>query len=227
MRSLPFPKLTRTAENMIPLLTAHFESRAARSRFVAKKFSRYFQGSLLDVGCYEAPLRHLLKNARYTGIDVAGTPDIHVNLDAVSRLPFEDGQFSTVICIEVLEHLDNLHRIFDELIRVSGRYVIVSLPNCWRDARRPMERGKGEFAHYGLPLEKPLDRHKWFFSLSQAQAFLLGMALKYHLTVIDLFATEQQRPALLKWLRHLRYPNEAYLNRYAQTLWIVLSKETS
>lgn len=212
---------------MIPLLTAHFESRAARSQFVAEKFSRYFQESVLDVGCYEAPLRHLLNIARYTGIDIAGVPDINVNLDTVSKLPFRDGQFSTVICIEVLEHLDNLHRIFDELVRVSGRYVIVSLPNCWRDARRPMECGIGEFAHYGLPLEKPLDRHKWFFSLTQAQVFLLGMATKHNLEVIDLFATEQQRPALVKWLRHIRYPREAYLNRYAQTLWITLSKETS
>lgn len=210
---------------MIPLLTAHFESRDARSRFVAEKFNPYLQESVLDVGCYAAPLRHLLKTARYTGIDIAGAPDIHVNLDSVSRLPFEDGQFSTVICIEVLEHLDNLHRIFDELVRVSSCYVIVSLPNCWRDARRPMERGMGEFAHYGLPLEKPLDRHKWFFSLSQAQAFLLGMATKHDLNVMDLFATEQRRPALIKRLRHLLYSGEAYLNRYAQTIWIVLSKK--
>jgi len=37
--------------------------------------------------------------------------------------------------------------------------------------RRPIEKGRGTFAFYGLPAQKPQDRHKWFFGLSEAWEF--------------------------------------------------------
>jgi len=60
---------------------ATFDDRAARSRFVARRFAPYLTESVLDVGCYEAPLRGLLREVRYFGVDVAGTPDLRLDLD--------------------------------------------------------------------------------------------------------------------------------------------------
>ena len=63
----------------------------------------------LDVGCDEALLKTLLApDIKYTGIDVAGKPDIVLNLEKIERLPFDDSTFDCVICSDVLEHLDKL-----------------------------------------------------------------------------------------------------------------------
>ncbi|MCA9271076.1 MAG: class I SAM-dependent methyltransferase, partial [Planctomycetales bacterium] len=122
---------------------------------MAARFGDFLVESVLDVGCYEAPLRERLTNAgvRYFGVDIAGSPDQRIDLEKTDRLPFDDGQFHTVMCIEVLEHIDNCHAIFDELLRVASHYALVSLPNCWQGARTRIERGQGDFAHYGLPTE--------------------------------------------------------------------------
>ena len=202
-----------------------FAVRAARSKYVSKRFKNYFTGTLLDVGCFEAPLRKLLPDTEYTGVDVAGDPDIKLNLETCERLPFDSDTFNCVTCIDVLEHLNNLHLIFDELIRVSNRYILISLPNCWRDAHRPIERGSGDFLHYGLPIHTPVDRHKWFFNFTQAKEFIENQAEDKGLKIAELFATEKPKNAASRLVRKIIYPGYKYLNRYAQTLWVVYEME--
>lgn len=205
--------------------TVYGDQRIKRSEFVAKRFSLYLKNNnVLDVGCYEAPLRQILRNSEYTGVDFVGDPDIEINLQKVTRLPFDDNSFDTVICIDVLEHLDNLHVIFAELIRVAKSNIVISLPNCWRDARLKIERGNGSFSHYGLPAEVPQDRHRWFFNISQAHQFFKEHEKKSAVTIEECFVTEKKKNSLISTLRHLRYPGEKYLNRYAQTIWCVYSK---
>ncbi|MBT7299348.1 MAG: hypothetical protein HN849_07550, partial [Victivallales bacterium] len=67
-----------------------FPVRADRTRYIANRFGAYLRDSVLDVGCYEAPLRGLLTEARYTGVDMVGDPDITLNLEQCERLPFDD-----------------------------------------------------------------------------------------------------------------------------------------
>ncbi|MDD5706673.1 MAG: methyltransferase domain-containing protein [Kiritimatiellae bacterium] len=208
----------------LPSIGIAFPTRLSRSEFVSRRFAPYLRDTVLDVGCFEAPLRDLLKSVKYTGVDFAGRPDIQLNLETTTRLPFDDGAFTCVLCIDVLEHLDNLHAVFDELVRVSGRYVIVSLPNCWCDARRAIERGKGQFAHYGLPAERPPDRHKWFFNLDEANRFLEARAAAAGLSLAERFVAEKPRAAPIRLWRRLLYPGWRYLNRYGRTLWAVLEK---
>lgn len=202
-----------------------FTGRQSRSEFVAVRFEKYLVGSILDVGCFEAPLRTLLSGCKYIGIDVAGLPDIQLNLDSGEKLPFDDAEFDCSLCIEVLEHLDNLHFVFTELVRVSSRYVLVSLPNCWRDARVKIEKGEGDFLHYGLPFEKPLDRHKWFFNVQQAQGFFEYQATKHNLKIVESFLTEKPKFPLIRFFRKLRFPGNKYDNRYANTAWVVFEKK--
>ncbi len=208
----------------LPTRPVPLESREGRSQFVAETFAAYLQDSVLDVGCYQAPLRQTLQGLRYTGVDFVGDPDVHLNLEQIERLPFEDASHHCVICIDVLEHLANLHTVFDELFRVSARYVVISLPNAWSDARRPIERGKGQFLHYGLPVEAPVDRHKWFFNICEARNFVEQRATLLGAKVVEAFVAEKPRAKLLTTLRHLRYPGERYQNRYGRTLWVVLER---
>jgi SAM-dependent methyltransferase len=148
-----------------------------------------------------------------------------IDLEATPRLPFEDRAFDSVLCSDVLEHLDTLHRVFGELVRVTRKYLVVSLPNNWTNARRAIERGKGSFAFYGLPADRPRDRHKWFFGLTEAHDFFYAQQHRYPIRVIECFANEKSRPALVTAMRRLRYPNQLhYLNRYAHTLWAVFMR---
>ena len=63
-----------------------FKNRAARSEYIRDRFSHLLAGKILDVGCDMAVLRKLLPDAEYTGLDVAGAPDIKLDLESKRRL---------------------------------------------------------------------------------------------------------------------------------------------
>jgi len=202
-----------------------FHSREERMAYVARRFAPLLQGSVLDVGCDRAYLRHALPHARYTGVDRAAPADLVRNLEQDPTLPFPDRHFDCVLCIDVLEHLDSLHAVFAELMRVCGGTAVISWHNCWVNARRPIGRGRGAFSHYGLPPDPPGDRHKWFFNCSEAWQFVLALQQPHGFAVREAFVTEKPRPLALRTLRRLRWPSrEAYDNRYVHTLWTVLSR---
>jgi SAM-dependent methyltransferase len=202
-----------------------FKQRSDRSRYIADRFSRYVKGKVLDVGCDEAVLKELVHDIEYTGVDIGGTPDIRINLEEVDQLPFDDKQFDCVVCSDVLEHLENLHHIFSELVRVSNKYVIISLPNNWANARRPIEKGRGSMAHYGLPIEPPKDRHKWFFGMTEAIDFIDSRTGRDAVSIVTKIVNEKPRVGLIRLIRKIMYPNpERYMNRYAHTVWAVIKR---
>ena len=57
-----------------------FRGRAARSAYIANRFKHFFQGKVLDVGCDQALLKTLLASIDYFGVDMAGAPDLRLNL---------------------------------------------------------------------------------------------------------------------------------------------------
>jgi hypothetical protein len=204
----------------------HFPSRADRVRFLATTFAPVIAGKVLDVGCDRRTLKQLRPDLDYLGIDLNGDPDVRIDLEAADRLPFEDRAFDAVLCSDVLEHLDSLHRTFAELVRVSRRYILISLPNCWTAARRPVGRGKGKIGHYGLPPTRPADRHKWFFGLSEARDFAVAVARQHQLRIAEVRVSEKPRPAVLRFVRRLWQPSrERYLNLYAHTLWVLFERQ--
>lgn len=202
----------------------NFSKREERTKYIFKNFKKYFGKKILDVGCDTATLKGLIPAIDYTGIDVSGKPDICLDLEKVDKLPFPDSSFDCVLCTDVLEHLDNLHLIFLELLRVSRKYIIIAWPNNWVNARVPIKRGYGSFKHYGLPAEKPQDRHKWFFSFSEAKQFILEQVRKNSdIRLIEERISEKPKFPLFRLIRHLGYPKlEHYINRYAHTYWTVL-----
>jgi SAM-dependent methyltransferase len=95
-------------------------------------------GTLLDVGCATGVVSRLLADrarvARVVGVDFAPVArDIEataVNLDSPTRLPYPDGSFDAVTCLETLEHVHDTDHLVRELRRVVARtgYVVVSVP---------------------------------------------------------------------------------------------------
>lgn len=103
-----------------------------------KTAKQYAKGRVLDVGCgYGYSSRNY---ASYVGIDV--DPDVideakRLNpqhdfiVASATSLPFPDNSFDTVLCLEVIEHLDDYHQFLTEARRVlsPGGVLIVSTPN--------------------------------------------------------------------------------------------------
>lgn len=96
--------------------------------------------SLLDVGSaegYKAYIAKKLFNVKGKCCDLSeeackraeeifyieSTPaDIH-------DLPFKNNEFDVVLCSETLEHVADLHKAVDELLRVAGKAVVITVPH--------------------------------------------------------------------------------------------------
>lgn len=204
--------------------------REEKARHVARRYSKYLHTSLLDVGCDRKQLYEAIgrQDLRYIGIDLSDEADYSVNLED-SAIPMEDGGVDTVVCLDVLEHLDQIREAFAELVRCAGRYLIVSLPNNWFGVYDHMLRGDGIPRFYGLPEEYPPDRHRWYFNFDDADHFLQCCAEKHGLKIVER-AAEWRNPSWPWWKRpfhalRLLGPRTAYYrNRYYQTLWFVFEK---
>jgi SAM-dependent methyltransferase len=95
--------------------------------------SENLTGHLLDVGCGNKPYAKILKCDRHTGIDIDSTPHSKNAADVIfdgKTLPFEDGQFDSLLCTEVLEHVRELDDLLSELGRVlkPGAHGFITVP---------------------------------------------------------------------------------------------------
>jgi len=152
------------------MIAIQYRGRKDRLTKMATIFKDYLSGNVLDVGCDARYLANLVLGP-YTGVDIAGNPDAYVDLEC--PLPYPDNGFDTVVCMDVLEHVDHLHAAFDELCRVSRRYLIIGLPNELEWWLRFQMVILGRFSgNYRLTAEPPTDRHRWAFNLKEARDFL-------------------------------------------------------
>lgn len=101
---------------------------------------RYLYGnSVVDVGCGRGDFLKLINpDYQIGGTEVnkervdycnqaLGQEAVKVNnLD--ERLDFKDGSFDTVICLEVLEHLVDPQKALKELVRISRKRIIITVP---------------------------------------------------------------------------------------------------
>jgi hypothetical protein len=145
-----------------------------------------WQGTVLDVGCRSGELRQALGSsaARCIGLDIHAPADIVADID--DGIPLADGEATTVVALDVLEHTNRIHEAFSELLRVASVTVIISLPNCYEVRLRIAHLlGRPISGKYGLPLQPPIDRHRWFFSLEDARAFCRAKAWEGGWVVVD------------------------------------------
>jgi hypothetical protein len=211
-----------------------YHDRDTKSQYVWLKYQSILKGSILDVGADECQLKNYLpEGVSYWGIGLGGNPDQQVNLE-VEKVPFPDNSYDCVLCLDVLEHIENTHEIFDELCRVSRRYVIVSLPNPWASFYSMLLGGRYSPAQplkfYGLPVERPLDRHKWFFSTEEAEKFISHRGEKNGMQVLQIDNEPLRTRA--SWRGKLKvFATKVLLSRnfdarnlVAPTLWAVLAK---
>ena len=89
-------------------------------------------GKVLEVGSLDVNgnVRHALRRgARYVGLDLRRGPNVQVQASGYA-LPFADGVFNTVLCLDTLEHDAAFWRTVPELRRVlrRGGRLVVTVP---------------------------------------------------------------------------------------------------
>jgi len=98
-----------------------------------EKIPQYVNGSLLDLGCGNAPFYQVYKkySTQVTCADWFNsmhTNDfIDVECDLSKPLPFESNEFDTVILSDVLEHIFNPENLWEEIFRIlapQGRLIL-------------------------------------------------------------------------------------------------------
>jgi SAM-dependent methyltransferase len=112
------------------------------------------RGRLLDVGCGVKPHRDLFAGVTtYFGIERPGTLSKSMVVDAWAdalALPFPSASFDTVFCSEVLEHVPEPRRLFEEAARIltPDGVLILSTPQVWGLHEEPFDFYR--YTRYGL-----------------------------------------------------------------------------
>lgn len=196
---------TATVDQTAPTYRSalRYRDRQTKAAYIADKYRQILTDSVLDVGCDTKRIGSLIpRSVKYVGIDMSPVADVVLDLDA-GPLPFADRSFNTVLCTDVLEHLEHAHRVFDELCRVSDQWVIVSLPNPIRHMLEAIGTGCGsQLKYYGLPTDRPSDRHRWFFGIDDAKRFLSerGARAGYEVAQFDMEEGNSLPPGCSPWL---------------------------
>jgi ubiquinone/menaquinone biosynthesis C-methylase UbiE len=93
--------------------------------------------SVCDVGCGTGYLLSAVCGGdggfeRVVGVDIILPDEREEGIEyleaPIEELPFADGEFDTVICTHVLEHILDFRAALAELRRISGRRLIVVVP---------------------------------------------------------------------------------------------------
>ncbi|MBP9869438.1 methyltransferase domain-containing protein [Patescibacteria group bacterium] len=153
------------------IIHANFRPRAQERYLLIKQhLSKYLQKSILDVGSRDASSQEIL-GPQCVLVD-KNNPNLPPFDWEKESLPYPDNSFDSIVCLDVLEHINEFHHAFDDLLRTSRKHIVISLPNCWRKMFKQMLKGAGVGAGYGLPPERPMDRHRWFFNTQEMEEFL-------------------------------------------------------
>ena len=170
-------------------------SRLALGAAVAR---RYAGGALLDAGCGDGTLAALVAGAfaPLHGVELTlsaarrasarGVAVALADLDR-GRLPYADGRFDLVTCLDVIEHVLDPAHLLAEIARVlrPGGHCLISTPNIsyWRHLRRLVLEGR--FPRTSNDVEGYDGGHLHYFTYRDVEALLRDARLR----PVERFAT--------------------------------------
>ena len=209
-----------------------YHDRKTKADYVWLKYRQYLaENRVLDVGGGEAFLRdRVAAHGEYHSVGFGEACDVQFDLES-GPLPFDKSSFDTVLCLDVLEHLEKIHFVFDELCRVARRHVLISLPNPWASfftALRCSDANiEEQMKFYGLPMEPPEDRHRWFFGERDAREFIRHRAERCGMKVLSMECETVGGESRLKRLARAVFFRRdiEWAPFYSGSLWAVLAKK--
>jgi hypothetical protein len=218
-----------------------YYDRESRNRFIVEHFNEYLGTSVLSIGGGGERLlsKFLPAETHFREIDKEGNPDLKLDLEKELPVPIDNQAFDTVVCTDVLEHLDNIHAVFEELVRISRKFIIISMPNpvfhlryyILNQPERPLNASiQPEYGRYlkfyGLPLIPPPDRHKWFYGYVDAEIWIQSLARINDLELSEFFGigyrTNKLFGQILRWAVGNLLGDAVRKNLFCTSLWCVL-----
>lgn len=137
-------------------LMANFFNNCTNTLYSTGMLSDTQTVSILEAGCGEGNFTLFLKNIfkkakRFDGFDVSKKcieeaslkcPNVNFTTGSIYEIQAADHTYDFVAASEVLEHLEGPEKALKELLRVSKKYVLITVPNepLWRILN--MARGK-------------------------------------------------------------------------------------
>lgn len=118
------------------------------------QLSPMLTGRLLDVGCGAKPYQSLFAVDIYIGLDIdsevtrkSGVAD---QLYDGGKFPFEEAEFDSILCNQVLEHVFNPDEFLGEIVRVlkPGGRLLLTVPFVWDEHEQPYDYAR--YSSYGL-----------------------------------------------------------------------------
>jgi len=121
---------------------------------IPKYGKKFLGGTLLDLGCGEKPYAKSLNGAveHYVGLDYEGSNALP-HADIIGRadlLPIQDNCMDSVLCTQVLEHVEEPSVVIGEIHRIlkNGGHALISMPFMWNIHMEP--RDFFRFSRFGL-----------------------------------------------------------------------------
>lgn len=145
------------------LLSPFFHARFSLWRFISRVGGRW-SGRMLDVGCGGRPYHPLFSpELEQIGLDIdqernrnRGRADVFYD---GSVFPFEDANFDSILCSQVLEHVFAPEQFVSEVARVlkPGGEILLTVPFVWPEHEQPWDAMR--YTSYGL--RSLLERHRF------------------------------------------------------------------
>lgn len=132
-------------------------ARYTRTYAIMKTLAHFKFTSLLDVGGAEGYTAYVIKQlfgvrAEHSEISDEACKRAReiFNLKStqadIHNLPFKDNEFDVVLCSETLEHVSNLERAIKELLRITNKALIITVPH---EPKELIEKIKKEDKFHG------------------------------------------------------------------------------
>ena len=151
-----------------------------RNEFVAKKLGKLNGDRVLDIGCRDKIFKtYLLGKFEYSGIDYDPfNTDKFNNDQELINHNLEDGlpdifEFEIINALDVLEHVENIHDLFQDIFKKSKKKISIALPNMGYYKFRLKFLFSGEISgKYIFHSKKIIDRHRWLPNYASIIAFI-------------------------------------------------------
>ncbi len=135
----------RRKSSSVPIFYPDWFLLSELARDVDDALSRYASGTLLDVGCGARPYRNAKYDvAKWIGFDTADNPDADIH-GVAYNIPLMDESVDSILCTQVLEHLEDPATALAEFYRVlrRGGHLVLSVPQYW-----PLHEEPRDFFRY-------------------------------------------------------------------------------